>query len=361
MATNSTANTTTTQMDSGVPDFSISVEQLDEGNGDAEFYHYNEDWNENYSYFVNMPEVYQTVVSLNMWAFGKGYLADTRTRVILEHLEGWGKETFDDIIRSLGEVADVQGDAYAEIIRDEDTGTLINLKKLNPYRVRHVIDKSGLLKRYDYWENGEWKKIKLNKMFHVCSGRVASNTHGTSKIKASKWLLDAKKEAMEDWRRISHRSTIRVLYVDVDNTAEINRIRTAYKEGIRLGEVLVLPIKKGDAEFEDLQAPPVVQFLSWIQYIDSAIQKALGVPDAIMGGTQIVGEANSKIGYLTFEVPYSSKANKMERDLWNQLQIEIEFEKPKSLMDVGEEADNSNAGQMTFQPNDMGVSVGRTE
>lgn len=361
MATNSASNTMTTQLDSGVPNFDIGSETIDEGSGEKEYYYYNTNWPELLSYFKNMPEVYQNVTSLNMWAFGKGFTADTRTKVILEHITGWGEDTFDSIIINQGNVEDVNGDAYAEIIRDKETGVLINLKPLNPYRVRHVIGKDGLIIRYDVWQNGKWEKMKKEDIFHTCRGRIANEGHGTSKIWSSKWMLDAKKEAMEDWRRISHRSTIRILYIDIEDTAQNNTIREQYKEAIKNGEVMILPLKRGDAELVDATSPPIQQFLEWIRYIDSALQKSLGVPDAILGGTQVVGEANSKIGYLTFEVPYGFKAKQMEQDLWNQMQIKVEFEKPRSLMDMGEEADNSNSGQIGFQQNELRTSIGRTE
>ena len=354
MGENNLQQTTTTQLNTGVPDYSVSQKVIDDSTSD-EFYWYNSSFPKYLGYYKQIPELKKAVDALAMWTTGKGYTTDPSTQVILEHLTGWGEDTFDSIIQNMIVIKKINGDAYAEIIEEKDI--LINLKPLNPSNVRHVVNKKGIIKRYDVWDGSGWKEFKKEKIFHISNDRVASEIHGVSVVEACQWVIDARNEAMSDWRRILHRSTIRILEVDSDDTTTISTIREQYKEAIKNGEVLIIP-KVKDGGFQDLAAPPGEVFLNWIQYLENFFYQAVGVPKVIMGGAAEYTEASSKIGMQTFEQPHMTERRLLEQDIWNQLFLKIKFSEPASLMDNLQTSEAANTGQVGFQPNDTTAGVG---
>jgi hypothetical protein len=150
------------------------------------------------------------------------------------------------------------------------------------------------------------------------------------------------------------------LYVDAENTTKLNHIKEQYKEGINNGEILLLPAKKGDADFEDLTLPPVDAFLKWIQYLENNFYQAVGVP-RVIATSENYTEAASKVGFLTFEPVYTSEQTLLEGDLFNQMGIKIKFNRPPSLSGVLQQSEEKNTGQTAIQPNEVEVTPERTE
>jgi len=358
------ANLTTTQMKTGVPNYSVAAKVLDEATGEGETYWTNPNWTTYLGYLKTIPEYRQAVRSLAIWTCGKGWTTQsTRDKIILEHITGWGEDSFDSIMQDMIVVKKTNGDAYAEIIRgDNKDKTLINLQKLNPSRVRIVQEPNGLILRYDVLNSkGEYKPFKVSKIFHICNDRIANENHGISVLESCKWIIDFKNELLSDIRRLMHRSSVRIIYVDLDNTTKLGTIRTEYKEAIKNGEVLILPGKKGqDFEVEQIEAPDTSRWLALINYVDNYFYEVLGVPKIITGGVQGTTEANAKVGYMTFEQPYMTEQRLLEQDIWNQLGIRITFNRPVSLKDEMQSNEAANTGQVGFQPNDAQVGMTRT-
>jgi hypothetical protein len=275
----------------------------------------------------------------------------------LDFVSGWGEDSIDSIFENMLIVKKIIGDSFAEIIEDQETELLINLKPISPERVRIVVDENGITIRYDIMKDNVWKPIKKEKMLHLSNDRIADEIHGVSVIEACKWVIEARNEAMDTYRKILKRSlALGILYIDSDDLTKINSIMTQYKEAINKGEVLVLP--KDVAEIKD--APlSVKDFLSWISYLENFFYQAVGIPKIILGGSQEFTEASSKIGYLTFEQVYMSEQRKLEQDLWKQLGIKITFERPVSLKDELIESEAANTGQTGIQPKEAGVNLQR--
>lgn len=362
MATQNIGQSTTTTLSSTISNYSLASETIDEAG--QYIYWDNPYFTEYLAYYKNIPQLKQAVDGLALWTAGRGYITDARTKAILEHIQGWGEDTFDSILMNLIMIKKINGDAYAEIIRDENDDVIINLKPLNPANIKIKVNSKGLIDSYEEIDNTtkKGKRVyKPNKILHLCNNRIANEIHGQSVIDSIKWIIDAKQEAMQDWRRILHRSTIRVLYVDVEDSSRLNTIKAQYAEAIKKGEVLVLPVKKGDAELTDYTAPPAEVFLNWIRYLDSIFYEALGIPKIIVGGSQEYTEASSKIGYLTFEQVYATEQRQLEQDIWNQLYLRVEFERPISLKQDVVESEAANTGQTGFQPTDTAAQLGRVE
>lgn len=353
--------TTTTQLDGSVKDFSVKYESIDESNNKETFWE-NPDWAKYLGYYKSIPELKQAILSLAMWAAGKGYEADNPTKVRLSNIRGWGEDSFQSIMENMLIVKKVNGDSYAEIIRNEK-GTLINIKPLNPSRMKTVVNQKGIIIRYeeiDLATNKQIRKYQPQDILHLVNDRIANEIHGTSSIEACKWIIDARNEAMEDWRRILHRSTIRVMEVDTEDATTINTIRTQYKEAIKKGEVMIIP-KQDKGGFSDLQAPTIQNHIEWIRYLENIFYQAIGTPKIILGGSAEFTEASSKVGYLTFEQVYAREQKDLEADLWNQLAIKVTFNRPVSLKDTVQSDEAKNTGQTDVQHNEANVGLQRSE
>jgi hypothetical protein len=346
-------------------DYSVSHKTIDEPSKTDETVYDNPNWSKYLGYYKQIPEFKEAIRALARWSVGRGYEAGPEEQVILDHLIGAGEDSFQSIMTNHIIVKKTNGDAYAEIIKDDKTGLLINLKPLNPGTMRTVFNKKGLILRYEEFDpNSKGKepvrKFKPEEIFHSMNDRVANETHGVSVLEACQWVIDARNEAMKDWRRISHLSTIRVIYVDSSDTTQLTKIKTEYADAIKNGSVMVMPGKNGEVEILDYNLPPINSFLEWIRYLEGFFYQAVGVPRAI-ANTENFSEASSKVGYLTFEPVYVEEQTLLEQDIWNQLNIRVRFNRPASLSGVMQESEEKNTGQMGFQPSEMTATAGRVE
>ena len=98
-----------------------------------------------------------------------------------------------------------------------------------------------------------------------------------------------------------------------------------------------------------------------IRYLENFFYQAVGIPKIILGGAQEYTEASSKVGYLTFEQVYMAEQRLLEQDLWAQLAIRLEFERPTSLKEEVVTSEAANTGQVGFQPNEVKPTIGRNE
>lgn len=347
--------TTTTELKSGVPDYSVPLVSLESAESD-EFYYYNPDFTKFLGYYKNIPELKSAIDTLATWVVGKGYTTDMMTKIILESLTGHGKDNDDTLLFNIFVMKKINGDSYTQIIRNEDD-ELINLKPLNPSRVRIVFDKNGIIKRYDFWQIGNsWKKIETENMLHLINNRIGDEVHGISVIEACQWVIDARNEAMSDKRRLLHRSTIRVIEVDMDDTTKLTNLKNDYKEAVKKGEVLFIP--KGTSAFADIKPLSTADHSDWIRYLENFFYQIVGTPRIILTqeGTT---EAGGKIGYLSFEPPYTREQQILEAELWNQLGLKLTFNRPPSLSTMLQEEQTKNQVQTGFQESEF--EVGRNE
>ena len=353
------AKSSTTDLDTQVDDYSVSPNALDYAGEQKETYWYFSDATKNFGYYKTIPELKKAIDALAIWTAGKGFEVESNLdKVILEKIEGWGEDTIQAILMNMIVVKKVVGDAFAEVIRNNN-GTLVNIKPISPERVRLVIDPQGRIKRYDVMnKNRKWTAFDTADILHLCNDRIADEIHGTSVIDACKWVIDARNEALTDERMIKHRElALGVLYVDTENTTKRDAIKTQYAQAVKKGEVLVLP--KDTAELRDSGINPKDR-LNWIQYLENFFYQAVGVP-RVIATSENYTEAASKVGFLTFEPIYTSEQTLLEADLWAQLAIRIKFNRPPSLSGMMKESEDKNTGQTSIQPNEVTATAGRVE
>lgn len=354
MAETKLQGTTTTS--STIQDYTVTPRTTDGINQAGETIWSNPDFAKWFGYYKSIPELKKPVDALATYTIGNGYTCLlTSDEVALEHVIGSGEDTFESIMWNMLVIKKVNGDAYAEIIRDND-GNLINLKPLSPADVTIIYDDKGLIKEYEHTKKNVTNKIKIQDMFHIMNDRVADETHGTSVVEVCQWVIDTRNELMADKRRMHHRSTIRIMEVDSDNSTQISNLKTQYAEAIKNGEVLIVP--KGQIGFPE--APiAYIDTMEFIRYLEGFFYQALGVPKVILGGTEGIIEASSKVSLFAFDQVWKYEQRQLEKDIWNQLAIRLKFYSPSSLKDEMVSSDAANTGQVGFQPNATTIGSGQ--
>jgi hypothetical protein len=349
--------TTTTGMNDLSLDFKVPAETLDQSELSENKYDF-PDAGDNWGYYKQIPELKKAVDTLAIWVVGKGITTNTRTQKVLERVRGWGEDSYQAIFFNQVVTAKVQGDSFAQIIRDE-FGELLNLKPLDPNNMTIVTDKKGIIKRYENRVTGnEPQKLQPKEIFHICNDRVGNEIHGTPIIDACKWVIDARNEAMDTERKVRRRQlALGVLKIDSDDATEIAAVTTKYQNAITNGEVLVLP--KGVADLEDSAVTPQNN-LEWIKYLENAFYQAVGIP-RVIASSQEYSEASSKIGYLTFEPIYTREQVELELDILTQLGLTLKFNRPPSLGGFIQESEEKNTGQTGVQANEVQANIGRSE
>ena len=353
---------TTTNMTDNVPDFIVAAKALDASSpASDETYWYFSNATKYYGYYLTIPEIFSAANAMATWAFGAGWSCeDAGLEQELKHVRGSGKDTFAKIIWNAEVVKLVVGDAFVEVKRKEDSqgfGKIINMIPISPERVRVVFDKNGLIKRYDTWNGHEWREIKKENMFHLINKRLGDQTHGTSQIEPSEFIVNARNEALSDERTIKHRDkALGIAYYSTDKTGKISYANSVIEKGVEKGEMIGLP--KDTVEIKPYPSRSSEDRTAWISYLENFFYQVFGVPRSIAtsDGTSEVG---GKMGNVNFEPTYAKERIDMEDDLWQQLAIKIKFEKQAQLGGLLKETMAKNTGQTAIQPNDVTANMNR--
>lgn len=359
MAELNVSSATTTNFTGQVPDFIVQAKALDSLNQtEDEHYHYFSNAAKYYGYYLTIPEIFSAANALATWTISKGWkVEDTELKVQLEHVRGMGKDTFTQIMWNHEVVKLVVGDAFIEVKRNEK-GVILNMIPISPERVRIVFDNKGMIKRYDVWDGGEWRPIKKEDMIHSANKRIGDQLHGTSQIEASKFIIDARNEALSDERVIKHRDkALGVAYYETDKAGKISYANSQIEKAVKNGEMVGLP--KDTVKIEAYPSRSSEDRTGWISYLENFFYQVFGVPRSIVSsdGTSEVG---GKMGHVIFETIYTKEQLDLEEDLWAQQAIKIKFNRPASLGGMQPQLDEAkNTGQINIQPNDTAVTTER--
>jgi len=358
MAELNISQATTTNLRNIVPDFIVTQKALDAASPNQdETYHYFSNAQKYFGYYLTIPEIFSAANALATWSVSRGWdTEDARLKIELDHIKGMGKDTFTQIIWNHEVIKLIVGDAFCEVKRDN--GTLINIIPISPERVRIVFNKEGMIKRYDVYNGKEWRPIKKENMLHSSNKRIGDQLHGTSQIEASKFIIDARNEALSDERIIKHRDkALGIVYYETDKAGKIAYANSQIEAAVKNGEMVGLP--KDTAKIEPYPSRSSEDRTGWISYLENFFYQVFGVPRSIAtsDGTSEVG---GKMGYVIFEPIYTKEQMDLEADLWNQQAIKIKFKRPASLGGMQPELDESkNTGQLAVQPNDTAVTMER--
>ena len=317
-----------------VRDYSVPSQTTDASSGLTETRWSNTTFNKYLGYYKTIPELI-VIDAKATWTVGKGFKADEVTTMLLDAIKGIGRDTFNTIIENMIRTYHIGGDAYCEIIRD-DEDNLINLKPLDPSVMTHIANPKGMIIRYEQTSKipgGEVKKFKPEKIFHLMRNRVADEIHGTSMITILEQIILMRNEAMTDWKRVMHRNVdpMMIFHLDTDDTTKIAAFKATTDAARGKGENLYVP--KDAVVPEQMSVAPNSNLnpLPWIENLNNYFYEASGVPKIIVGGVGGITEAAVKIAYLAFQQTIEEEQLFVEEQVLAQLNLVLELEFPASL------------------------------
>ena len=361
------ANAVSSNMANAVADVTISPKNTDGVGSQDETIWSNTKWSQYWGYFNELPDLKAAIIMKSIWTCGKGYITDAETEVILSHISGMGKDTFLDILLNMEIVKSIGGDAFAEIIRDSETGTLINLKPLDPGRINIVIDKKGILKRYEQIRmNPDTKKasvihvFKPEEILHFSNNRLADQIHGISDIEAMEKTILAENESFTDIKKLMHHQVKPFILwkLKTDDPVKISALVTKIDNARNLGEDMFIPDDDEAISYEVVQLNLSQAIFEWRNDVRNKFYRALGMPLIIFGQAGTT-ESGGKIEYLAHEQVFERNQKYVELQIWNQLQLRINLLPPTSLLDNLQTDQNKDANQgMEIQPSDLTAGAG---
>lgn len=345
----------------GDPDnYEVETMQTDSATGQNETEWMNTRASEYLGYYKKIPELKSAINAHATWIVGQGYAS--KSKLVLDRITGWGEDTFNSIIWKMMVEKKVYGDAFCEIIRN-DKGSLINLKSLDPAKVKIVVDKRGRIKRYELINQiGEQKlvqKFRPDEILHLCNDRIADEIHGVSMIEAVEWIILAKNEAMQDRKELMHRNVkpLVVFKLNTDDQTKIDKFISKMDACLEKGRNIYIP--KGEVEWDILSVPAGATLNPdpTIRDLDDTFYLTLGIPKAALGGALAATEAASKTSILAYEQFWKREQTELIADIWNQLGIRIEINKSVSIQGnlAADEGKDITSG--VVKPNEMSPTM----
>lgn len=319
-----------------VTSYSVDSETTDAASGSGETKWTNAKWHQYLGYYKNIPELNAAINGKATWTVGKGLKADPRVKFITDSIKGWGKDTFNTILENLIRTYYIGGDAFAEIIRDDESN-LVNLKTLDPATIAIVTNEQGLVIRYEQESKAKgkkgMKKFKPENMFHLARNRVADEIHGTSVIEAVENIILARNESIQDYKEMMHRymKPRYIFHLDTDDETKISQFKTKMDQAYADGENIYIPKDAVVPEQMSIAPNSTLDPKAWINDQGDYFYEAVGTPQIIMGGSGEFTEASAKIAYLAWQQNVEEEQLFIEEQVGMQLGLAIELEFPASL------------------------------
>ena len=343
--------------------FEVDSQKTDGVADQKETVYQNFKWAQYLGYYKTIPELGSAIDAKATWTVGKGFKASGQTSVILDSIRGWGKDTFNTIIENMIRVYNIGGDAFCEIIRD-DEGNLINLKPLPPASITIVANRRGIIKRYEqntkFFKQGTPKKFKPEEMLHLARNRVGDEIHGVSIIEALEEVILMRNESMVDWKRVLHRNVdpVWIFHLDTDDSKVIARFKSKMDAARGKGENMYIP--KDAVVPEQVATAPNASLnpLPWIEALNNYFYEACGVPQIIVGGTGAITERAVSIAYLAFQQRIEEEQLFIEEQILSQLNLLINLEFPASL-ENDLLSDQAKDGSQNIDPSETTAGEGQ--
>lgn len=349
-----------------VSDYTIPAVATDGITGMAETFWQNSRWTTQYGFFSQVPDLKSAILMKAIWTVGKGFTCDPRTQSILEHIDGWGKDTFSDILFNLEVTRRIGGDAFAEIIRDPDKKMIINLKPLDPGSMRIIIDERGRIKKYQQMARtptGKPITFEPNEIFHLSNNRVADQIHGLSDIDALENTILADEENFNDIRKVMHRQARPMIMfkIKTDDATQIRTFISKMDNATKTGDNIYIPNDDNTVEYEVVQVQVSDLIMAWRDDIRNKFYRSIGLPQVVPGAGGNSTESESKVIYLAFEQIIEKEQRQIEEQIWAQLDLKINLYPPATISQElqNDAAKDGAAAQLSLQPSDTTAGSGR--
>lgn len=344
-------NATSSDMTNTITSYEVTSQNTD-GAGDQKEYTWQmQDWAKNLGYYKTIPELQTAVDAKANWTIGAGFEAEETTKILLNSIKGNGKDSFNTILSNLIRTYTIGGDAFAEIIRDKDD-VLVNLKPLDPSSIVIVQSNKGKIKRYEQVNKTKNpnKVFPPSNLFHLSRKRLADEIHGISIIPAVEWIINARNEAMTDWKKVLHRNIqpLWIFHLDTDDTTKIAAFKTKMDGARENGENMYIPKGAVVPELVTTATNASLNPLTWIQQLNDYFFQTVNVPQIIVGNAKEFTDASGKIVYLSYEQSVKGEQLYIEEQILNQLNLEIQLTFPASLQ--GEAISDTPSVDMQAEP-----------
>jgi len=317
-----------------VTDYSVDAKVTDAATGQGRFVWRNTKRSQQLGYYKTIPELQAAIDARAEWAMGKGFEADEQTTMTLMTIKGKGNQSFNSIIETMIRDYYIGGDAFAEIIVD-DEDNLMNLKILDPDSIGIVSNSQGMITGYEQTSKTSKtpKKFNKEKILHFSRNVVADEVHGTSVVDACEWIILARNEAMADERTLRHRFVVPrwIIKLDTDDTAKIAVEKGKWDLANKNGENMYVPMGAVEVEQMGISPNATLNNQSWIESLNNYFYEEVGTPKVVIGNSQSFTEGATKMVYLAFEQRVRKDQLYVEEQLINQLNIVIDLVFPASL------------------------------
>lgn len=338
-----------------VTDYSVTAVDTEGAGSQKEFTWQNVNWSSYLGYYKTIPELQTAVDAKANWTLGAGFTADEPTMMLLGNIKGNGKDSFNVILANLIRTYTIGGDAFAEIIRDND-GVLVNVKPLDPGAIVIVQNQKGRIKRYEQVNKTKIpnKRFQPETIFHLSRKRVADEIHGISVVPSVEWIILARNEAMSDWKRVLHRNIdpLWIFHLDTDDTTEISAFKTKMDAARGKGENMYIPKGAVVPELVATATNAALNPLAWIDRLNDYFFQAVNVPQIIIGNAKEFTDASGKIVYLSYEQSVKGEQLYIEEQVLGQLNISIELTFPATLQNELISSREKDSDMAAAQPND---------
>ena len=341
-----------------VKNFDVDAVNIDGPSVVGETRWHNDEWAKWLGYFKKIPEYNTAVNAKARWVVGRGFTADEETTMLLDTIKGNGFSTFIKILENCLRVNQIGGDAYLEIIRDEEEN-LINLKPLDPERMVHVVGDNGMFIRFEQRSSKKDtpnKNLRLDQVFYLPRNPVADEIHGTSVTEKLTNIILMRNEAMDDYRKVMHFFVKPrwMIKLDTDDPVKIAAEKVKWDKANADSENMYTPMGSVEAELMAVAGNATLNPQAWIEALNDYFYEACEVPKIIVGNSKNFTDAASKISYLTFEQNVREEQLYIEEQILIQLELVIKLNEPASLEnDLLSSAKKEGESEQAVEPNDV--------
>ncbi len=365
MADTTLSSTRVSNIANTITDFTVQTQVLDVAGNQKETIWQNPKHSQQLGYYKEIPELKSAIDAKAKWTIGRGFTANDRDTVTLENIRGYREDTFNIILKNMIIAKQITGDSYAEIIRDRETGRLLNLKVLNSGAMRIVYNRQGTIEKYQYpkfkveGKEQEFDEFEPQEILHFVNNRIENEIHGTSIIDSVESIILKRNEALDDYQKVLHRNVypVKIWYLDTDDPTEIQKFIAKIELTTKDKENIFVPKGQVEVDVSSIAPNSTLNPMPFITLLSNFFFQAVGIPQIVLGGSQEFTEATAKISYLAFQQSVEDEQREIEAQIWSQLAIRINLIFPASLENelLSDKAKDKTSG--ATQPNDTTVGV----
>lgn len=361
--TNLDINKAETSSYDSIDDFTIDSKAMDSPADQKETEWINSRAEDYWGYFNSIGDLKSAFLMKTIWNVGKGWTTESNsTKVILDKINGWGKDTFDDILFNMDLCMRVFGDSFAQIIRNEKSGTLINLIPLDPKDVKIVTNKQGRIIRYEFINvvKGTKEKFKPEEILHFSNNRLGNQIHGISDIEALESTILADAQSFENINQITkfQAKPFILFKLKTDDEAKITALAAKIRTLREKGDDMFIPDDENIISYDVITVNPSSILMEWRTDLRNKFYRMLGMPLILFGATGST-ESGGKMEVFAHETVFEYGQKYIEKQIWAQLGLKINLIPPNSLLDNLQTDEKKDAAQgLEIQPSDTTAGVG---